>query len=669
MAKRDCLFIFVLLTVLFLLYQSTFEYDLIWDTKLFVNEGVLFKGDVSWFSVFTYGYIYDQLGIGQQSFYYRPIVNLSFFLENKLWGLGNSQLRLFNLFVFSLILIFLFIFLKKQERGWPFAVLITSLFALSPLNSENIIWVVGRCDLFLLLWGILSWLFLQLYIERDKKTFLFYSVGFYIMGIYSKETFLFFLPLLLVYEWIKTKKITPVYHVSNLMVTLMFFWVKNGVLGIRSLSFSLPPIFTSLYTGISVLGYYGSLLCFPVGFETFNFAHKVTSIQYFMTGIFFIFLIFAVVLFSKKDRKNWTPVALTVIFILPYILLVFTSLWPFKISARYMMLPFLGLIWLLVGYLVRLKKWIQTTLILLLMVLFVQNVISVSSRYHSERDYWEHALTDHPDSSFVNLKAAEACYEEWDDFSAQLYLTRALKYPMGQVTAIGIAVAFAKIEYQRMEYEKSLVWLDKITFNVLPVWKYQIDKLKARIYLARGDVRQAQITLKSCIEQFNERLDLYQLLIGMYIGHNKWDKAREWQLITAKKFPGIPVPDIDKTEKSFYQMSEEEKMGFYIHYTNYHKAIQILRESEIEGMDKKLLLVELYYKSGQPALGKYIIDQLISENPDNWEMANTVGFFYSKKIRRPAEALSYFQLSVKIKKDQPKITRLISALTIQLRKL
>lgn len=669
MEKRDVLFILLLIMALFFLYQHTLKYDLIWDTKLFVNESVLFKSNVSPLLIFKYGYIYDQLGISQQSFYYRPIVNLSFFLENKLWGFHSSRLRIFNLSLFSLALVFLFILLKKQDHSRRFAMIATILFAFSPFSSENIIWVVGRCDLFLLLWGILSWLFLQLFIESGKKAFLFCSVGFYILGIFSKETFLFFLPLLFVYEWIKTKNITIVYHLSNLLVTLLFFLIKNYFLGIGSLKLFFPPIFTFLFTAVSVMGYYGSLLFFPVEIESFNFVYKIVSVRYLVIGIFCLFLILAFFLWSKKVKKNFIPLTVMVIFMLPYIILAFTSLWPFRISSRYMMLPFLGLIWFLCGYLVRLRKSFQYILALLLMALFIPAIIFSSYRYRNDRQYWEDALASHPESSVVNLKAAEACYAEWDDISCRYYLNQALKHPMGQVTAVGIAVTFAKLEYQRLDYEKSLDWINKIAFKVLPSWKYQINKLKAWIYIARGNIFLAERILKESVKQFNERVDIYQSLIDLYVGTSMWDKAREWVQITAKKFPGALMPDIDKTKKSFLLFPDEKKIGFYIHYKNFSRAIQILESSGIKGLDRKILLAELYYKSGNPTHGKMIINRIMSDNSGKWKVANSIGFFYLKRLRRWAEALTYFKRSLQMNENQFEIKNMVLLLSRQQEKL
>ena len=106
--KKEIFFILVLVTVMVIIYQPTLKYDLIWDTQTFIDESFLLKSNVSPLSAFKYGYIYGQLGMQEQSFYYRPLVNLSFMLERELWGLKNTTLRLTNLFIFALIVVFLF---------------------------------------------------------------------------------------------------------------------------------------------------------------------------------------------------------------------------------------------------------------------------------------------------------------------------------------------------------------------------------------------------------------------------------------------------------------------------------------------------------------------------------------------------------------------------------
>jgi len=92
-------------------------------------------------------------------YYYRPLLTLSFMIENKLWGLKNTSLRLMNLIIYILSLIFLYFFLKEQSEKKYFAEIATLLFAFYPVNAENIVWAVARSDLLVLFWGTLTFLF------------------------------------------------------------------------------------------------------------------------------------------------------------------------------------------------------------------------------------------------------------------------------------------------------------------------------------------------------------------------------------------------------------------------------------------------------------------------------------------------------------------------------
>ncbi|MCK4835916.1 MAG: glycosyltransferase family 39 protein, partial [Candidatus Aminicenantes bacterium] len=538
MKKKGLVFVLVLISCLFLIYQHSLKFDLIWDTKTFVNESILLNNEASLFSAFKYGYIYGQLGMQTQSFYYRPIVNLSFMIEKEIWGLNGVTLRLTNIIIFSLAIFFLFWFLKRQGEGIRFSSIVMLLFALSPLNVENIIWIVGRCDLFLLLWGMLTFLFFQLFLEKKKVVYVAASLFFFALGIFSKETFVFFWPLLLVYEWSKLKRISPFYHISTAVLSILFYIIKIGVLGIGGLHFVVgSSVLDYIKTAISVFGYYSRILLFPFYFDNFSFVNEVTTTWYIFLGIVMGILILTVFYITKKDRKNLFPLSLTVLFMCPYILLTFTTLWPFRISSRYMMIPFLGVIWLFTRAICRLKIKFQNIIIISLVILFGSAIISSTQRYRTERNFWEDALKSHSDNSFVLQKMANICYEEKDDFTSLYYYNQALKYPMGQTTAIEISIGLAKLAFQRCDYQKSLEWLNRFHFKVLPYQEYHIIKLKALILVSLGNINQAVKLLKENLNAYSDRRDIYHLLFEFQIGFENWLKAKNLENMIKMKFP------------------------------------------------------------------------------------------------------------------------------------
>src|SRR4030042_3549487 len=165
MHKRDWLYVAILAVILFGVYWKTFNYDFVWDDEIFFKHNLLFIEDQPLTSALKYSYFSEQLGVQGQDHYYRPLLTFSFLLENKLWGIKNITLRFTNLLIFFLSLIFLFAFLKVHSDKAYLPEITTLFFALYPLNSENIVWIVGRGDLFLLLWGSLTFLFFALFLN------------------------------------------------------------------------------------------------------------------------------------------------------------------------------------------------------------------------------------------------------------------------------------------------------------------------------------------------------------------------------------------------------------------------------------------------------------------------------------------------------------------------
>ena len=262
--KHEYLFMFGLIVILFLIYSHTLSYDLIWDSKDLVENNLLLKDNSSFLWAFERGFFYDAAGIKGQDFYYRPITTLVYMLESRIWGLTSQHLRLTNIFLFSLSVFFLYFFLKRQSENRWFPEFLVVLFALYPLHIDNIVWVVGRGDLLYLLWGILTLFCFERFRQNKNRWFLGLAGFFYLLGMFSKESFLIFFFILVIYEWIRDKKLTFFYHGVNLFISVTFFIIKLKVVGIPNLAVVFPSDLLMIGKKILVvLGYYFRVLIFP----------------------------------------------------------------------------------------------------------------------------------------------------------------------------------------------------------------------------------------------------------------------------------------------------------------------------------------------------------------------------------------------------------------------
>jgi hypothetical protein len=150
--KKETSFFLFLFIILFLLYFKTFNFDFIWDSKIQISNNIFLNKDVSLLKTFEYGY-WNSAGFDKgANDYYRPLTILSFALNKKFLGGSPLSYRIVNLIIFYLSLILLFFLIKEYKKEKYFAEIVVLLFALYPLHIDNIVWVVGRCDLLMLLW-------------------------------------------------------------------------------------------------------------------------------------------------------------------------------------------------------------------------------------------------------------------------------------------------------------------------------------------------------------------------------------------------------------------------------------------------------------------------------------------------------------------------------------
>jgi len=671
MKKKDIIFIVILIVIVFGLYWKTFNYDLIWDSKYYFKQNILLTENYPIGFAFKIGYLHSPLGESNIDFYYRPLLTASYMIENKLWGIKNTNLRLTNCIIYILSLIFFFIFFKNQSEKKYFPEIATLLFALYPLNLDNIVWIVGRSDLLLLLWGSLTFLFLEFFVKKGKYYFLILSSFFYLLGILSKESFLFFLPILLLYELIKRKRIFIPYHLSNVFISIFFFILKNKILGAKNLSFIVSPSITeNIKVVIATLGYYFRTTVFPFYYDLFIPLQKVMKLPYLLLGILSILLLAYLLYKSKRDRKIIIPLSFIIIFISSHLLLVFAALFPFKIYSRYMMIPALGFVWIFVKFIGRLKEKVRLSLVFIILLLFIFSIVINTYSYKTELSFFQRANKSFPENGYILFQMAKTLYEKQDNLAAELVLNKALSYRQNEETAMMLSLLYADIELRKADYKKVFKWLENVeNFESLlgvkidPFTKFLINNKKALVYFYQGNTYSAERLLEENIEKYKNRKESYKILYQMYIGHHMWEKATELEKNIKGRFPSLRSLDTIQIKRKFSSLSAEEKISFYISYRNFNKAIEIIKSLSPIDFDYKILLSKLYYWAGKEEEAKKTIDEILFEYSDDFRVLNKIGNFYLNDFIRVKEALLYFKKSLEINKNQSEILNLVINLT------
>jgi len=670
MKYRGVIFVGLLALTLSSLYWRTFNYELIWDDDLYFKDNVLLTENRPLQDAFKLGYFSEQIGIMGSDHYYRPLLTLSFMIEDRLWGIHNGSLRAVNLLIFLLSLACLYKFFRQHQDQGFFAEIATLLFAFYPLNLDNIVWIVGRGDLILLLCGSLAFLCFDLFIKRGTFLFAGAASAAYLMGIFSKESFIFFWPVLLIYDFVRNKRIHLPFHAINLICTLSFFLIKGVVLRISNPKIVLGSnLIEILRTFLGTLGFYFKTMLFPFSPKFFLSTQDAQSGLYLFFGIIAVVCFLGIALLAIKDKSLLPPLSLIVVFLFGHAFLVFSSVMPYTIYSRYLMIPGLGLAWFLAILLCRLKERVRLFPFFVLIVLFIPTIVINAAPYKSNLDFWRgRPAKQSAKDGYILFHVAKAYYAKKDILRAELNLNRCLSMSMEQDTAILVSMLYTELEFAKADYigvekwQKSLENLQNLAGKTFaPIIKGQINDIKAKVLIARGEVAEAEKLLEENILRAPDMKETYVTLYKMFIGHEKWDKARELETRITSRFPSFPLRSSQIAEE-LKSMSPAKRISFYILNNNYIEAKRIVEIVSPLDLPHKVLFAKLAYWSGNESEGKNTIERIAAKNPGNTGVMNSIAAFYLKDLYRAKEALLYLNKSYGINPQQPQIHRLINSL-------
>ncbi len=671
MRKKDLIYVAFLVVIVFGLYWKTFSYDFIWDDEIFFKHNLLFIEHQPLTSAFKYSYFSEQLGVQGQDHYYRPLLTLSFLLENELWGIKNITLRLTNVLIFFLSLLFLFAFLKAHSDKPYLPEITTLLFALYPLNSENIVWVVGRGDLFLLLWGSLTLLFFEFFLKKGRRLYLAGSSFFFLLGVFSKETFIFFLPLLLLYEKVRRRKISWPFHLANASIILLFFFIKNLVLGIKNIRMVYTPnSLENVRVALGTVGYYLRTMIFPVRYDMFLPVSDMSRIIFLVFGLLALVFIVVLAVWAKKDKGVVLPASIFVLFWLGHIPLIYANILPYQIFSRYMMVAALGLVWLLAHFLMRVKERPRFGIVFLVLMLFIPSIVLNAGAFKNSTVFWNRAMNSSPNDAYVLFQAAKMSIENKDYLSAEIDLNRSLGVSMKRETAILVSMLYSDIEMMRADYPAVLRWMASVEeFNkspeikVAPFIRYQINAKKARVFLSQGDIDAAEKLLLENIRGYSTVKEAYSDLHNLYISRGRWPEAAQLEVTMKSIFPAYFAGiDTAKMQQEFETLPFDKKMTFYIQNRNFSAAVALVGTLPSLDVDHQFLLARLFFYEGKVDEGNKAVQEIVDQSPGNIETLNKTGFFYLYNLVRVKTALGYFEQSLALNPSQPEIIVLVGRL-------
>jgi tetratricopeptide (TPR) repeat protein len=291
----------VILTVLIAAaYIPTFSGEFILDDRPLVKDNLFireFNGAAS--------YLTQEDGVGDGGLtgyhtgYYRPLINLFYWIDYKVWGMKASGFRITNLVfhVFTCIILYQFLFSLFKRRLISFAA--TLVFGLHPVNTEAVAWISSRNNILVTLFSMLSFFIYTKNMKAGNIWAGLLSYLFFLAALFSKEfavmlLFIFFLYNRFVAESGRISREEILGYLPFVLILAFYFVLRANVIGSLLTPISVPNGWKHLYFSPFLIAYDLRLILLPYGLHSFivHYPDDYLSWQAFAGFIFLCLLAF-----------------------------------------------------------------------------------------------------------------------------------------------------------------------------------------------------------------------------------------------------------------------------------------------------------------------------------------------------------------------------------------
>jgi len=225
------LFLFVTLT-----YFPTFSGEFILDDHTLIENNPHVRDASSIPSYFAQeDGITDRRDVpGYHTGYYRPLINLTYWVDYKIWGMSAPGFRTSNLILHLLTCLVLFKTILLMIGDRQIAFWASLIFAVHPANTETVSWVSSRNNILVTLFGLGSFYFYVKGLGEGGSKARILSVILFLGALFSKEFGIMLLPIFFFYQIAFTKKKKNLStswkgYLPYLMTLLLYFLLRVNV--------------------------------------------------------------------------------------------------------------------------------------------------------------------------------------------------------------------------------------------------------------------------------------------------------------------------------------------------------------------------------------------------------------------------------------------------------
>ena len=498
--------LFVLAVIIFAVYGKSLFFDFV-----YFDDDILILDKQNYLKISNIKNILsDPVFARENDKYYRPVLNLSFLADSLVYKTNPSGYHLTNILI-HLFAVFSVFLLLSYKHDKSLALLFAAVFAVHPALVKAVAWIPGRNDSLLALFAVLSFYFFINYCEKEKLKDFIFSISFFTLAMFTKETAVITLPLFIIY--LILKKLNFKKHISIItilsVITCIFFIIRHFVFSYQTVNPSFSVFFNSALKNMPVILKYMQMIIFPVDLSVI--VSKI-EINYFI----FSYTLFLFLLLFFLSEKNKNSVKVNIFCIIWFILYLLPAcLVPNNnYDTHRIYLPMAGIFLFFIEsteifYLS--KKRLIGTFIILLLIIFCSISYIQTDKFKNKKVFWINALLDNQQSAVANANVAGLLSDAGKFNEAENKYLKAISIePWESKHYVNLAVLYIKKNNINLSEKYLLTALKLNPLNEMAYYNLAV------IYRYQGKKDQA-------FEMKNKYLEVFKI-------QNRYDKPSEIKL-------------------------------------------------------------------------------------------------------------------------------------------
>ncbi|HSG29916.1 MAG TPA: tetratricopeptide repeat protein [Thermodesulfobacteriota bacterium] len=410
-----------------IVYLPSLKNDFVWD-----DEEVIENSHFTFKASSIKDILIPKQNVDKKSKYYRPLHYSSIVFDKTVWGINSFGFHLTNILIHalnSLLVFYLFrLVLKEFKIKDPeINAFVGSLFfILHPIHTESVSWVAGRTDTLCTVFFLAAFIF-HIKIQK-RRIFITIALFTYFLSLLSKELAIAFPLVILCFEYLTNnlKRKNILVYCSYFIITLIYLYLRGrAFVNIPEVEYisknaadntSLLIYFEPIKILFNSYFFYIYKLLFP--FELNAFISSVPVDTFYTLSSFVTITLITILVFYYGIKKHSLLLFSFLFFVLtlgPSATVALSNIAATPLAERYLYLPSVGFIFILVYLInqlkVRLKGNLNIIIISLLSVFYLFICIDRQAIWKNSLTLWQDTSKKSYTSPIVHTNYGSALLE------------------------------------------------------------------------------------------------------------------------------------------------------------------------------------------------------------------------------------------------------------------